>query len=91
MGEGGPGVATVVLAAWLELSGFSPGICKGISGLVDGAALIAPTAPLDSRFGVAGPVPVGLPDESPGKEGANGKDAVDRLSGSEPMAPWLSA
>jgi hypothetical protein len=92
MGEGGPGAAAVVLAAWVELSGFSPGICKGVSGFVAGAAPIAPGPPLDNPFGVAGPVPVGLPDEGPGKDGeVDGNAAEGRLSGSEPMAPRLSA
>jgi hypothetical protein len=92
IGEDGPGAAAVVLAAWLELSGFSPGICKGVSGFVDGAALIAPGAALVDTFGVSRPVPVGLPGEIPGKEGeANGKEVEGRLSRSEPAAPWLSA
>ncbi len=90
IGEGGPGAAAVVLAACVELSGFSPGICKGVSGFVDGAALIAPGAPLDDLL--AGPVAVGFPDESPGKDGkADGKEAAGTLSGSEPRPPWLSA
>lgn len=92
MGKGGPGAVAVVLAPWLELSDFSPGICKGVSGLIDGAALIAPGEALVDPFGVSRPVPDGLPDEIPGKEDeANGKEAVGRLSGSEPAGPWLSA
>lgn len=88
MGEDGPGAAPVVLAACVELSGFSPGICKGVSGFVDGAALIAPGAPPDDPFGVAGPVSVGLPDND---REVDGKEAVGRLSGSEPIALWPSA
>jgi hypothetical protein len=92
MGGGGPGAAAVVLAPWLELPGFSPGICNGVSGFVDGAALIAPGEALVDPFGVSRPDPVGLPDKIPGKEGeANGKEAVGRVSGSELVALWLSA
>jgi hypothetical protein len=87
IGEGGPGAAAVVLAAWLESSGFSPGICKAVSGFVDGAALIAPGALL-APFGVFRPVPVGLPDKD---RETNGKEAVGRLSGSEPTTAWLGA
>lgn len=59
MGKGGPGAVAVVLAPWLELSDFSPGICKGVSGLIDGAALIAPGEALVDPFGVSRPVPDG--------------------------------
>ncbi len=88
-----PAVAAVEAAAWEEVSGVSPGNCKGTCEVLDGEALMLDALPSTDGVGlpVVWPLKVVLPNGEP-----VGKVAAGTLSGSAPTlvaepAPLRSA
>jgi len=85
MGEAGPGAVAVVLAAGVDVPGFSPGNSRGACGLVDGKALVAPGPAPDFPFVGVDPGPGILPDTDPVEgDDTDGKDEVGAPRGSDP-------
>lgn len=69
-GEAAPGAAAAVLAAWVDVSGISPGNSKGVCEFPD-AELVAPVAPL------ADPLVVADPADTPDCDAGEGDDIDD--------------
>jgi hypothetical protein len=82
IGEGGPGAVAVVLAAWVDVSGISPGNNRGDCDVPE-AELVAPVAPLADPVVVTDPDAV--PDCDAGDDTAGREDA-GTLRGSDPIA-----